>query len=172
MYTIICATNRKNNLSQIFAKFYQQILEENQANVKFLSLESLPRDIAFLGQYGEKSEELSAIIKKYIVESKKFVIVAPEYNGSFPGVFKMFIDTTHPDNWKGKKVALVGVSGGRAGNVIGMEHMTSFLNYLKLNILPFKLPISRIETLISDGQISDAETKKLIQVHARSFLDF
>ncbi len=100
------------------------------------------------------------------------MIVAPEYNGSFPGVLKAFIDGVHPENFRYKKVSLVGVSSGRAGNVIGMEHLNSILTYLQMFVMPQKLPISRITDLIQNNELTDAATIRALENHVELFLKF
>jgi NAD(P)H-dependent FMN reductase len=66
----------------------------------------------------------------------------------------------------------VGVSSGRAGNLRGMDHLTGVLNYLKVTVLPNKLPISRIYKLVKDNKIEDEATKKTIEQQLNELIDF
>jgi NAD(P)H-dependent FMN reductase len=104
------------------------------------------------------------------------LIITPEYNGSFAGVLKVFIDALsvrhYNDTFNGKYVGLVGISSGRAGNLRGMEHLTGILQYLKMHVFHDKLPISRIETVVNeDGQVDD-ETSTLITKMLQGYLEF
>ena len=68
---------------------------------------------------------------------RKLVIIVPEYNASFPGVLKAFIDgLTYPGGIQGKKAALVGLSGGGQGGLLAMTHLTDVLMYLGTTVLP------------------------------------
>src|SRR5438105_12970840 len=120
MITIISATNRPESNTLKVATYYAQLMEKQGVIPKLLSLEKVPADITFSELFNNRSSAFQEILDEYIIPAKKFVIISPEYNGSFPGILKTFIDAIHPDINRGKKAALVGVSTGRAGNLRGM----------------------------------------------------
>ena len=171
MITIISATNRPNSNSLKIAKNYAQLVEKQGVNPKLFSLESLPNDFIISDLYGKRSENFQQLLDEYIIPSKKFVFIVPEYNGSFPGILKTFIDAIHPDINRGKMVALVGVASGRAGNVRGLDHLTGVLHYLGMHILPQKQPISSVLTLLyDDGTLKDENTIKVLEKQIESLL--
>lgn len=173
MITIISATNRPNSNTLKVSKFYSQLLEKQGLTSKILSLEQLPADIAFSNMFGNKNDNFQKILEEYILPVQKFIIICPEYNGSFPGILKTFFDAIHPDVNRGKKVALVGVASGRAGNLRGMEHLTGVLNYLGMHIHPNKLPISSILTLLDEkGDLKDENTINALKKHVSDVLVF
>ncbi|MCC6838141.1 MAG: NAD(P)H-dependent oxidoreductase, partial [Bacteroidia bacterium] len=89
---------------------------------------------------------------------------------SYPGILKLFFDAIHPDLNRGKKVGLVGVASGRAGNLRGMEHLTGVLNYLGMHVHPNKLPISSVLALINEsGDLVDLNTLKVLEKHISDF---
>lgn len=180
MITIISGTNRKNSLTKIFAKKYLDLLkQETQQEVQLLALEDIPHDwfSASMYQGDNLPESLVDIQEKYILPATSFVVLSPEYNGSYPGMLKLFIDACsvrkYADNFKGKKVALIGVAGGRAGNLRGMTHLASVFNYLGTVTFPNQLPISSIENLLDDEkEVVDQATIKVMSSHAQEFLQF
>lgn len=173
MITVISATNRAESSTAIVAGFYLELLKDRGQDVLFLSLEELPADVAFNNDvFGKKNQAFSGIVDKYMVGSSRLVIVAPEYNGSIPGVLKLFIDGMDPRVFGGKKAALVGVASGRSGNVRGMDHLTNILNYLEVQVLPFKVPVSGVMNIISEGKIKDEGTKKSLEKQAERFIKF
>jgi NAD(P)H-dependent FMN reductase len=102
----------------------------------------------------------------------KFVFVVPEYNGSFPGILKTFLDSMHPREWNNKDVCLVGVADGRAGNIRGLEHLTGILQYLKMHVYHDKLPISIVNKIMDDqGNFSEAQMKACM-LQMEGFLEF
>ena len=112
-----------------------------------------------------------------MLPAQKFIFISPEYNGSFPGVLKLFLDACsvreYKATFKGKKAALVGIATGRAGNLRGMDHLTGILNHLGIIVLPNKVPISKIDQLYGEsGDIADAVTLRLIERHVEEFLAF
>lgn len=171
MITIISATNRLNSNSLKIAKNYAQLMEKQGVESKVFSLESLPIDFTATDLYNKRSENFQQLLNEYIVPANKFVFIVPEYNGSFPGILKTFIDAIHPDINRGKKVALVGVSTGRAGNLRGLDHLTGILHYLGFHILPNKQPISSVLTLLNeDGTLKDENTIKVLEKQIADFV--
>ncbi|MBK8146195.1 MAG: NAD(P)H-dependent oxidoreductase [Bacteroidetes bacterium] len=112
MYTIISTTNRVGSNTLKVARQYQAFFAEESIEAQLYSLEhftSLQRDPHF-----DKTEQ------EILIPTKKFIFIMPEYNGSFPGIFKLMMDLSDiKQSWYYKKVLLVGVANGRAGNLRG-----------------------------------------------------
>jgi NAD(P)H-dependent FMN reductase len=164
MYTIISGTNRPGSNTLKVAKEYQRILKAKGIQTALLSLEGinlLKRDAAF-----EQMEN------DFLIPATKFVIVAPEYNGSFPGALKMLIDNSKISAaWWHKKALLTGVATGRAGNLRGMEHLAGVLNYLKITVFPNLLPISSVDKLLDEnGEFADEATLLAINSQLDQYL--
>ena len=169
--TIISGTNREKSFTHKLALQYKSLLEAKGQTATLLSLTSLPEDIAFKELYGKRSAAFEEIIKNYIETADAFVFIVPEYNGSFPGILKLFFDAVHPSKWNEKNACLIGVSSGRAGNVRGMDHLASILNYLKMHVYHNKLPISQIDKLYNGAEIlSHEETLSNINKQLEGFL--
>ena len=111
---------------------------------------------------------------EYLKAAGKFIIVMPEYNGSYPGILKLMIDNTDTSKvWWFKKVLLTGVSTGRAGNLRGMEHLTGSLLHMKMIVHPNRLPISIINKLMDEtGRFTDIPTLQAIDTQLEEFLCF
>lgn len=171
--TIISATNRVPSHTGNIVRYYEKVLKDKQVEVKLLSLAQLPDLISDFGLYGKKSEKMENIIREFIEPVHAFIFISPEYNGSFPGILKLFLDAVHPKFWADKSACLTGVATGRAGNLRGMEHLTNILNYLKMHVYYHKLPISKVDTLMdSQYELNDEETKKVIHHQLDGFLKF
>jgi chromate reductase len=166
MYTIISATNRIGSNTLKIAFQYHELLKQKGIESHFLSLEGI--DINY------RNEGLIGVENQFLIPARKFIIVTPEYNGSFPGVFKAMIDNNDIENvWWGKKALLVGVSTGRAGNLRGMEHLTGVLHYMKVVVHPNKLPISIVNELLDEeGFIKDKATLHAIDQQLEEFIQF
>ena len=180
MITIFIGTNRKNSRSRLVGEYIQTVLQQQtDQKVALFDLTNLPSDMLHADMYSEEgqSKALAAIQDEYLVPANKLIFILPEYNGGISGALKLFIDACSIRRYSesfhgGKKAALVGVSAGRSGTLRGMEYMTGFLNYLKINVLPNKLPISSIETLLTDDQLTDEGTLKALQQQMEEFLAF
>ena len=76
-------------------------------------------------------------------------------------------------SFENKKACLVGIANGRAGNIIGLEHLSSVLQYLKMNVYYNKLPISSLKTVLSsDGRFSSDSQKAACESQLEGFLNF
>ncbi|MFZ1304543.1 MAG: NAD(P)H-dependent oxidoreductase [Ferruginibacter sp.] len=164
MVTIISGTNRKHSNTSKIAREYQLILLEKGIKAVILSLEDLD-----LVQYNPAFENIE---NEILIPATHFIIISPEYNGSFPGVLKMLFDTSRSHEiWFHKKALLTGVATGRAGNLRGMDHLADVLNYMKITVHPNKLPISAVNNVVnSDGKIIDNNTLKAINQQLDEFI--
>src|SRR5690606_17395729 len=122
----------------------------------------------------ERSASMKEIENEYLIPAEKFVIIMPEYNGSFPGILKLLFDNSDIRQcWWHKKAALVGVADGRGGNLRGIEHMTNILHYLRMNVYYDKIPISRIhEEIHEKGHFLRNATELAIRHQIEAFLKY
>lgn len=173
MVTIIAGTNRPKSSTLKVAKYYQKILADKGLQTNLLSLTELPGDIIVSDLYGKRSAEFEPI-QQLITDTQKFIFVIPEYNGSFPGVLKVFIDAcAFPQSFYDKKVALVGISSGRYGNIRGIDHFTGVCNYVHLNVMPLKIHITSIrEELDADGNLIKEDTIKFTNEQIEKFIRY
>ena len=110
MITVISATNRAGSKTEVVSKCYDELLKARGVNSQVLSLMDLPRNFAFDELYGHRSREMTLLLEQFIANVDKFLFIIPEYNGSYPGVLKTFIDAIPPRMFKDKKAGIVGVS--------------------------------------------------------------
>ncbi|MBC7888355.1 MAG: NAD(P)H-dependent oxidoreductase [Ferruginibacter sp.] len=164
MYLIISGTNRAGSNTLKVAKEYQRLLKLRSIDADLLSLEGL--------NLLKWDADFERIENEMIIPVDNYIFISPEYNGSFPGALKMLFDTgkTHAVWWH-KKAMLTGVSTGRAGNLRGMDHLASVLNYVKVMVHPNQLPISSIDKLMdTEGHITDELTLKAINHQLDEFI--
>ncbi|MBK9734982.1 MAG: NAD(P)H-dependent oxidoreductase [Saprospiraceae bacterium] len=169
MITVISGTNRPDSKTKLIALACLKYLRANSEDeIKFVDLVDI--NIPLLTDMMYKSDGQHPVITEIqdtkLIPSEHWLIISPEYNGSFPGALKLFIDAVSVNKYEasfsGKKVSLIGSASGRAGNFRGMEHLTGLLNYLNMVVMPNKLPISSIESQIDKtGVINEATYKAL-----------
>jgi len=165
MISIIVGTNRLNSETSRVVKYYYNTLKTRGEECQIFNLADLPHDFLFSALYGNKNEKFDYILEQYIFSVDKLIIVVPEYNGSFPGIMKGFIDGWNPRKVNNKWSALVGVASGRQGNMRGVDDLTNILHYLKINVIPVKPPMSQISNLLnSNDEIVDSGIKDMIDL--------
>jgi chromate reductase len=173
MVTIISGTNRLGNNTLKVAQYYQKTLSEKGLETNIFSLMDLPDSLISTDLYGKRSEQFE-VIQEQITNTTKFLFIIPEYNGSFPGVLKTFIDACNfPDSFYDKKAALVGVSSGKYGNIRGIDHFGGVCSYLHINVLPLRIHIPYIKTeLNAEGNFFKEDTLKFSNEQIDKFILF
>lgn len=171
MITIISGTNRPHSNTLKVAQYYHQQLLKRGVTNNLLDLQDLPPNLIGSDLYGERSPEFEKI-QEIITKTSKFLFVIPEYNGSFPGVLKAFIDACfYPQSFYDKKACLVGVSSGKYGNIRGIEHFNGVCAYLHLNVMPLRLHIANIRTEIDEqGNLFKEDTLKFTNQQIEKFI--
>jgi len=173
MITIIAGTNRPGSNTLKLAKYYQKRLAEKGLETNLFSLMQLPPNIIATDLYGKRSEEFMPI-QEMVTKTQKFLFIIPEYNGSFPGVLKTFIDAcSFPESFYEKKAALVGLSSGKYGNIRGVDHFTGVCHYLNLHVMPLKIHISASKTELNEnGDLFKEDTVKYTEEQMDKFIKF
>ena len=123
-----------------------------------------------------QSDQIREIQDEILDPSKGLIFVIPEYNGSFPGILKTFIDAISVRNYEtafsNKTALLIGVSTGRAGNLRGIDQMDHILQYLGMHTFPKKLPISQVHLYSENGAIVEENLLKDLSQTVHSYLEY
>ena len=173
MITIISATNRPGSSTLKVARYYQKVLADKGAEAEILSLVQLPGNLLESDLYGKRSAAFQPI-QDIVTATDKFLFIIPEYNGSFPGALKVFMDAcSFPDSFYEKRAALVGVSSGKYGNIRGIDHFTGVCHYMHLHVMALKLHIANIKSEFNEvGDMFKEDTVKFINEQADKFIAY
>lgn len=173
MVTIISATNRPQSSTLKLALYYQKKLREKGIEAGLLSLTQLPANLIESDLYGKRSPAFEPL-QEIITKTQKFLFIIPEYNGSFPGVLKTFIDACNfPESFYEKKAALTGLSSGRYGNIRGIDHFTGICHYMHLHVMPLKIHIGAItHELDENGNLFKKQTLQFTDEQIEKFIAF
>lgn len=175
MITIIAGTNRPNSRARRVANIYAGLLAEQGVAAQLLDLTELPLDFTTSALYDNtgRHDEFNRLVSM-AEEADKLVFVVPEYNCSFPGVLKAFIDgLPYPGGIRGKKAALVGLSSGSQGGILPLNHLTDVLMYLGTAVLPERVRLPFIDQhLTAEGLITEPLYQQLLREQAARLLEF
>jgi NAD(P)H-dependent FMN reductase len=151
---IIIGSNRSGRFGPVVGRWFAGLAEEH---------EGLRPDVIDLGDLevpsvlgvSEDHERLSHVTA-VLERADGFVVVTPEYNHSFPGTLKNFIDL-HFTQWQAKPVGFVSY-GGRAGGQRAVEHLRQVFPELHAvtirETVSIHYPSGRFD---ADGRCSDPE---------------
>jgi NAD(P)H-dependent FMN reductase len=120
------------------------LLSDQQIDSQLLDLSLLPSDFFSPSMYNERSESFMQMFHSNTKDTHHILFVIPEYNGSYPGVLKMFLDASPVQLFRNKHASMIGLSDGHAGNLRGQDHLTGVLHYLKMHVHYHKPKLSNI----------------------------
>lgn len=172
--TVVASTNRNDSVSKQIALLYQNMLLEKGVASNLIDLGELPDDFAFSALYENsgKNDHFNEF-RQLMMDSEKFVFIVPEYNGSFPGVLKTFIDgLKFPDTFTDKKCALVGISSGVQGAGLALSHLTDIFHYCGTEVLAQKPKLARIEGSFQNGEITNPLYAQLLEDQVKRIISF
>ena len=174
MITLVSGTNRSASATRQVVDIYQGMLKGKKVASEIIDLVDLPNDFISSALYDNSGKNQAfQPMQDQMLKADKYVFFVPEYNGSFPGILKTFIDgLSYPDTFKGKKCALVGLSSGVQGSVLAMSHLTDIFNYAKMHVLAEKPKLLHIENHLREGEIINPLFSSLLEEQIDSFLKF
>lgn len=142
---IISGTDRPNSYSLRVSKFiYEQFLAQGTDAV-LVDLQDFPTADVAGGRYNEDIPSVEAFNKK-VLESDAMLFVVPEYNGSFPGILKLFIDyLPFPSAFKGVPIAFVGEASGAFGALRAVEQLQMVAAYRMAYMYPERVFINKVK---------------------------
>ena len=102
------------------------------------------------------------------------MVLSPEYNGSFPGVLKLFIDMLpFPVAFERRPVAFIGLAAGRWGALRAIEQLQGVFGYRNAFVFPNRVFVPGVgDGLDADGGPKDGATRAMIAAQVRDFVVF
>lgn len=173
MIVLISGSNRPDNNSRRVARVLEVLLKKAEREVFFIDLEELPAALFLPTSYASKPAEF-APIQEAILEADGILTVVPEYNGSFPGALKYFIDMLlFPESLVDKPAAFVGLAAGPWGGLRAIEQLETVFLYRKAHLFNQRVCLPYIEDLLTDdGSLADAESRRRLEALISGFVAF
>lgn len=174
MIEIISGTNRANNLTHVVANKVKELYDEAGAESQILDLRDVPNEIFHPDAYASKPAAF-APYQDRILKSDGLHVVIPEYNGSFPGAVKLFIDMLKfPESFEHRPVCYTGLSAGKWGSIRGVEQLQLVFNYRNAYNLPHRVWIPSIYGALNESksELVDEEILGLLKDQIRHFVVF
>jgi len=129
------------------------------AQVRLLDLRDY--ELAFCdGRLDERTYPPDVFRLRHDVQQAHGIILGtPTYHGGYSGVLKNALDLMGFDEFEGKMIGLVGISGGRAGAMDALDCLRAVGRALHAWVVPEQVGIAEVGRVFdrSSGAISDAE---------------
>jgi chromate reductase len=173
MITVISGTNRPGSNTRKIAVLVQDMLQVTGEEITLLDLAEMPPEIFADSSYASKPGSF-AVFQDQILESDGVLTVVPEYNGSFPGVLKYFIDMLRfPESLYELPAAFVGLSSGRWGGVRAVEHIEMVFQYRHAHLFGRRCFIPNVGRAIDEnGRLTDPDVAKRLKKTALEFVRY
>jgi chromate reductase, NAD(P)H dehydrogenase (quinone) len=170
---IISGTNRPGSNAMKVARVIESHYRAANTETNLFSLVDLPAEIFSPSGYATKPPAMVAIQQR-ILAAAGLHIVIPEYNGSFPGVLKYFIDMLKfPESFERKPVAFVGESAGIFGALRAVEQLQTIFCYRNAYLLPDRVFIPGIHQKFDpDDTLNDPAINQRLANQAIEFPKF
>ena len=173
MIALIVGTNRPGSNTRKVAAHVEECYHELRVPLHVLDLAKLPPEIFSPASYGEKPKSFHPFADA-ILQSAGVHVVTPEYNGSFPGVLKYFIDTLKfPESFERRPACFTGLSAGVWGGLRPVEHLQQIFGYRNAHIYPARVFLPQIHNLLdASGRLQDAELLERLRKQAEGFVEY
>src|SRR5690606_19539384 len=107
--------------------------------VDLLDMNELPPEILSPGAYKQPAESVRQLVERFLA-ADGVVFVVPEYNGSYPGVLKLFVDMLpYPQGFENRPCAFVGLAAGQFKSLRAVEHLQQVAGYRNAFVYPRRL---------------------------------
>jgi chromate reductase, NAD(P)H dehydrogenase (quinone) len=170
---IVSGTNRPGSNAMRIATVVKRHYQRLGIDAEMLSLVDLPRDLFDGSAYAAKPSAMLAIQQR-VLEASGLHIITPEYNGSFPGVLKYFIDMLKfPESFDRKPVAFVGEAVGAWGALRSVEQLQLIFGYRNAHVYPDRVFIPGVkDKLDAQGKLTDASLDDRLAAQTAGFAAF
>ena len=169
---VVCGTNRTGALSRLLATEVAETYRNLDTSVDLLDMAELPQSVLSGDSYKSPSPEVTEFVARFL-KADGVVFVVPEYNGSFPGVLKLFVDMLpYPEGFDSRPCAFIGLAAGQFKGLRAVEHFQGVAGYRNAHMYPRRLFIGDSFSQFVDGKLSDDELTDRLAKQATGFADF
>ncbi len=169
---IIAGSPRKDSVTFRVALFLQKYLsEKSQHNTGIIDVRDW--EIPALLQSGwaspDKAPESLRPMAERMFAAEAFILVSPEYNGSYSGALKNLMD--HFPKQTRKAFGIVTASPGALGGIRAAQQMQLLINALFGIGSPYMLVVPMVQNKFDEaGNLTDAGFQKSIDIFVTEFL--
>lgn len=169
---VVCGTNREGALSRLLAQEVMESYRQRGQEVDLLDMAELPPTILAPTAYKEKAPDVQSLVDRFL-SADGVVFVIPEYNGSYPGVLKLFVDMLpYPDGFESRPCAFIGIAAGQFKSLRAVEHFQQVAGYRNAHNYPRRIFIGDSFKQFVDGKLSDDELSQRLHQQAEGFLEY
>lgn len=170
---ILSTTDRPGSMALKISEYVQQQFEALGVEARVVSLSDFPIQDVAGGPYGADIPSVKAF-NEQVLDCDGLLMVVPEYNGSFPGILKLFIDyLPFPASFDKLPIAFIGEAAGAFGALRAVEQLQMVCNYRNAYLYPERVFLQRVHKIFSpETGVSDELQAKLLDSLIKGFAAF
>ncbi|NJE02849.1 NADPH-dependent FMN reductase [Thermococcus sp. MV11] len=153
---IILGTAREGRKSEKVARYITAKARELGWEAELIDV----RDYLLAYTHRWKTTPETERYRKKILEADALIIVAPEYNGSYPGELKILLDTIY-EEYEALPLGIVTVSSVTGGVRLLQELRLASVNYRMLPV--GQVLFYNVDDLFKDGELRDGKYKERVE---------
>ncbi len=169
--SVVLGTGRKGRQSEKVAlALYREFQKNTESTVEYVDVRECLTSWNTTRYDPEHDGEYSWYTSA--MKSDGFVFVIPEYNRSYPGEWKMLMDSLRKDAFKDKVAGIVGVSSGVFGGARAIESAMLTLVNRGMYVMKDALHFPFVETHFDEkGDLIGEEQKVRVVKFAEGFFE-
>jgi NAD(P)H-dependent FMN reductase len=168
----ICGSLRAGSYTRRAVEIALEGARESGAATQLIDL----RDYQLVFQNGKDETGYPPDVFRLRTEVKQadaIILGTPEYHGSFSGILKNALDLMGFDEFEGKMVGLVGVSGGRMGAFDAMSSLRNVGRALHAWVIPEQASVPEAWKIFTeDGKVADPQIEQRLKDVGRQVARF
>lgn len=170
--TVVPGTNRAGALTHKLAKLIAADYAALGCEVDLLTLDLGPEFLDPLA-YKQPQPAVSSLVARFL-SCDAAVFVVPEYNGSYPGILKLFVDMLpEREGFSQRPCAFIGLSAGQFSSLRSVEHFQGVAGYRNAYIFPNRVFIGdSFKQFDAEGKLIEPKLTARLAAQATGFIDF
>jgi FMN reductase len=169
----ICGSLRKGSYTRMALQLALQGAQELGAQIHLIDL----RDYDLIFCDGEKDESSYPAdvfrLREDIEQAQGIILGTPEYHGGLSGVLKNALDLMGFDQFEGKMIGLIGVSGGQMGAINALDSLRAIGRALHAWVIPEQALIPKAwQQFDGTGRLKDRDLEERVKEMGRQVARF
>ncbi len=159
----LCGSIREDSFTRRALKLALQGAQEMGATVDLVDLRTY--DLPFCSGKDNQTDYPRDVfrLREDVSKAHGLIVATPEYHGSYAGVLKNAIDLMGFDQFEGKMLGLVGVSGGALGAVDALNSLRNIGRALHAWVVPHQASVAEAyKHFGDDGSLTNDALKERV----------
>jgi len=169
----ICGSLRDGSYTRMALKVALRGAEETGAHTQLIDLREY--ELAFCDgrEEGETYPKDVLRLRENVRPAHGIILATPEYHGGYSGVLKNAIDLMGFDEFEGKMIGLVGISGGAMGAFSALNNLRGVGRALHAWVVPEQASVPKAWNVFDDqGKLKDKDVEKRLKEVGRQVSKF